>query len=124
MSKKQRTPEEEEVDQLFDFKQKSEKWLGLFGIQVIRFRYVLLFLIVLGVGFLSTYIPRINIATSLESSFKGHNRAIQEYQKLINDAIPPLPVREADNMVEPVTPAVERQHLLHFQGPGVDDDEG
>ncbi len=81
MSKKQRTPEEEEVDQLFDFKQKAEKWLGLFGIQVIRFRYVLLFLIVLGVGFLSTYIPRINIATSLESSFKGHNQAIQDYQK-------------------------------------------
>jgi len=81
VSKKQRTPEEEEVDQPFDFKQKVEKWLGSFGIQVIRFRYVLLFLIVLAVGFLSTYIPRINIATSLESSFKGHNQAIQEYQK-------------------------------------------
>ena len=81
MSKKQRTPEEEEVTPTFDFNQKAEKWLGSFGIQVIRFRYVLLFLIVLGVGFLSTYIPRINIATSLESSFKGQNRAIQDYQK-------------------------------------------
>ena len=65
----------------FDFKQKVEKWLEAFGIQVIRFRYVLLFLIVLAVGFLSIYIPRINIATSLESSFKGHNQAIQEYQE-------------------------------------------
>ncbi len=65
----------------FDFRQKVEKWLEAFGIQVIRFRYVLLFLIVLAVGFLSIYIPRINIATSLESSFKGHNQAIQDYQE-------------------------------------------
>ena len=39
------------------------------------------FSLILAVGFLSVYIPRINIATSLESSFKGHNQAIQEYQK-------------------------------------------
>ena len=69
------------MDRPFDFRQKVERLLEAFGIQVIRFRYVLLFLIVLAVGFLSTYIPRINIATSLESSFKGHNQAIQEYQK-------------------------------------------
>jgi len=69
------------VDRPFDFRQKVEKWLEAFGIQVIRFRYVLLFFIVLAVGFLSIYIPRINIATSLESSFKGHNQAIQEYQE-------------------------------------------
>ena len=69
------------MNQPFDFKQKVEKSLGSFGIQVIRFRYVLLFLLILAVGFLSVYIPKINIATSLESSFKGHNQAIQEYQK-------------------------------------------
>jgi len=69
------------VGQSFDYKQKVERWLEAFGIQVIRFRYILLFLIVLAVGFLSTYIPRINIATSLESSFKGHNQAIQDYQE-------------------------------------------
>ncbi len=27
------------------------------------------------------FIPRLNIATTLESSFKGHNKAIQDYQK-------------------------------------------
>ncbi len=79
MSKRQRTPEK--VARPFDFRQKVEKRLEAFGIQVIRFRYVLLFLIVLAVGFLSIYIPRINIATSLESSFKGHNQAIQDYQE-------------------------------------------
>ena len=79
MSKRQRTPEK--VARPFDFKQKVEKRLEAFGIQVIRFRYVLLFLIVLAVGFLSIYIPQINIATSLESSFKGHNQAIQDYQE-------------------------------------------
>ena len=79
MNKKHRTPEK--TDQPFDYRRKVEKSLGSFGIQIIRFRYILLFLIVLAVGFLSIYIPKINIATSLESSFKGHNQAIQDYQK-------------------------------------------
>jgi predicted RND superfamily exporter protein len=79
VSKRQKTPEK--VARPFDFRQKVERLLEAFGIQVIRFRYVLLFLIVLAVGFLSTYIPQINIATSLESSFKGHNQAIQDYQE-------------------------------------------
>jgi predicted RND superfamily exporter protein len=79
VSKRQRTPEE--VLRPLDYKKKVEKSLGAFGIQVIRLRYVLLFLIVLAAGFLSIYIPQINIATSLESSFKGHNQAIQEYQE-------------------------------------------
>ncbi len=79
MSKRQKTPEK--LARPFDFRQKVERLLEAFGIQVIRFRYVLLFLIVLAVGFLSTYIPQINIATSLESSFKGHNQAIQDYQE-------------------------------------------
>ena len=79
MNKKHRTPEK--ADQPFDYRRKVEKSLGAFGNKIIRFRYILLFLIVLAVGFLSIYIPKINIATSLESSFKGHNQAIQDYQK-------------------------------------------
>ena len=79
MNKKHRTPEK--ADQPFDYRRKVEKSLGAFGKKIIRFRYILLFLIVLAVGFLSIYIPKINIATSLESSFKGHNQAIQDYQK-------------------------------------------
>ena len=69
------------MDQPFDYKRQVEKYLGTFGIKIIRFRYILLFFIVLAVGFLSIYIPKINIATSLESSFKEHNQAIQDYQK-------------------------------------------
>jgi predicted RND superfamily exporter protein len=79
VNKKHRTPEKSDLS--FDYKRKVEKYLGAFGIKIIRFRYILLFLIVLAVGFLSIYIPKINIATSLESSFKGHNQAIQDYQK-------------------------------------------
>ncbi len=79
MNKKHRTPKKSDLS--FDYKRKVEKYLGAFGIKIIRFRYILLFLIVLAVGFLSIYIPKINIATSLESSFKGHNQAIQDYQK-------------------------------------------
>ena len=54
------------------------RWLG---IKVIRFRNLFLLLIVLGVGLLSYNIPKLSIATSLESSFKGHNQAIEEYQE-------------------------------------------
>ncbi|KPK00029.1 MAG: hypothetical protein AMJ60_02970, partial [Desulfobacterales bacterium SG8_35] len=65
----------------FNFKKKAEKWLGSFGIQVIRFRNFILLLVILGVGLLSYYIPDLSIATSLESSFKEHNQAIKDYQK-------------------------------------------
>ncbi|MFC1845366.1 RND family transporter, partial [Thermodesulfobacteriota bacterium] len=65
----------------FEFKEKAERTLGSFGIQVIRFRNLILLLIILGVGLLSYNIPKLSIATSLESSFKGHNQTIQDYQK-------------------------------------------
>jgi len=65
----------------FEIKEKAEKALGSFGIQVIRFRNLILLLIILGVGLLSYNIPKLSIATSLESSFKGHNQTIQDYQK-------------------------------------------
>jgi len=62
-------------------KVKSGKLLGRFGITIIRFRTLFLLLIVIGVGLLSSNIPKLSIATSLESSFTGHNQAIQEYQE-------------------------------------------
>jgi predicted RND superfamily exporter protein len=65
----------------YEFKTKAGKSLGRFGITIIRFRNLFLALIVLGVGLLSYNIPTLSIATSLESSFKGHNQAIQEYQE-------------------------------------------
>jgi predicted RND superfamily exporter protein len=68
------------ISRPFKFKAKAEKSLGLFGIQVIRFRNLILLCIILGVGVLSYNIPKLSIATSLESSFKGHNQAIQNYQ--------------------------------------------
>jgi predicted RND superfamily exporter protein len=65
----------------FHFKAKAEKSLNSLGIGIIRFRNLILLLIILGVGLLSYNIPKLSIATSLESSFKGHNQAIQDYQK-------------------------------------------
>jgi predicted RND superfamily exporter protein len=65
----------------FVFKAKAEKTLKRLGLTVMRFRNLFLLLIVLGIGLLSYNIPKLSIATSLESSFKGHNQAIQEYQE-------------------------------------------
>ena len=78
MSTSQKKPDT--ISRPFKFKAKAEKSLGLFGIQVIRFRNLILLCIILGVGVLSYNIPKLSIATSLESSFKGHNQAIQNYQ--------------------------------------------
>ena len=69
------------VNRAYEFKAKAGKSLGRFGITIIRFRNLFLALIVLGVGLLSYNIPKLTIATSLESSFKGHNQAIQDYQE-------------------------------------------
>jgi len=79
VSTRQKTPAK--MKKPFNFKKKAEKWLGSFGIQVIRFRNFILLLVILGVGLLSYYIPDLSIATSLESSFKEHNQAIKDYQK-------------------------------------------
>jgi predicted RND superfamily exporter protein len=65
----------------FQFRAKAGKLLSSFGITVIRFRNLFLAIIVLGIGLLSYNIPKLSIATSLESSFRGHNQAIQEYQE-------------------------------------------
>ena len=65
----------------YAFKVKADRLLGALGIKVIKFRNLFLLFIVLGVGLLSYNIPKLTIATSLESSFRGHNQAIEEYQK-------------------------------------------
>jgi predicted RND superfamily exporter protein len=78
VSTNQKTPD---MNRPYEFKVKAGKSLSSLGITVIRFRNLFLALIVLGVGLLSYNIPKLSIATSLESSFKGHNKAIQEYQE-------------------------------------------
>jgi predicted RND superfamily exporter protein len=78
VSTNQKTPD---MNRPYEFKVKAGKSLSSLGITVIRFRNLFLALIVLGVGLLSYNIPKLSIATSLESSFKGHNQAIQEYQE-------------------------------------------
>jgi predicted RND superfamily exporter protein len=65
---------------LFDYKEKIEEWLKAFAIKVIRYRKVVIPIIVLTFGLLSFYIPRLSIVTTLESSFSNRNRVIQDYQ--------------------------------------------
>jgi len=69
------------INKSFTFKVRTEKALKRFGLGVMRWRNLFLALIVFGVALISYNIPRLSIATSLESSFKGRNRAIQEYQE-------------------------------------------
>ncbi|MGB6289638.1 MAG: MMPL family transporter [Desulfobulbales bacterium] len=78
MSTSQKKPD---MNRPYEFKEKVGKSLGRFGITIIRFRNLMLLLILLGVGLLSYNIPKLSIATSLESSFKGHNQAIQDYHE-------------------------------------------
>ena len=63
------------------FKARTGKWLAVFGLAVMRYRNLVLLLIVAVVGLLSYNIPKLSIATSLESSFKGRNQAIRDYQE-------------------------------------------
>jgi predicted RND superfamily exporter protein len=69
------------MKELFAFKAIAGKKLKRLSLAVMRRRNLFLVFIVLVVGALSYNIPKLSIATSLESSFKGHNKAIQEYQE-------------------------------------------
>ncbi len=65
----------------YAFKLRAGKGLSRVALLVMRYRNLFLALIVLAVGLLGYNIPKLSIATSLESSFKGHNQAIREYQE-------------------------------------------
>ncbi|KPK26263.1 MAG: hypothetical protein AMJ61_09550 [Desulfobacterales bacterium SG8_35_2] len=71
----------EKVSGFAVFKARTGKWLGAFGLLVMRYRNLALLLVIVAVGLLSYNIPKLSIATSLESSFKGRNQAIREYQE-------------------------------------------
>jgi len=71
----------EKISRFAVFKARTSRWLGAFGLAVMRCRNLVLLLIVAAVGLLSYNIPKLSIATSLESSFRGRNQAIREYQE-------------------------------------------
>jgi len=71
----------EKISRFAVFKARSSRWLASFGLAVMRYRNLVLLLIVAAVGLLSYNIPKLSIATSLESSFRGRNQAIREYQE-------------------------------------------
>jgi predicted RND superfamily exporter protein len=71
----------EQASQFAFVKTHTGKWLGAFGLAVMRCRNLVLLLVIVAVGLLSYNIPKLSIATSLESSFKGRNKVIREYQE-------------------------------------------
>ena len=64
-----------------DFREKTRRTFRSVGIKIVRYRLAVLFLTVLFVGTLSCYLPKLNVATTLESSFKEHNAVLQDYQR-------------------------------------------
>ena len=75
----QKSPER--ITRFYAFKLRAGKGLSRFALLVMRYRNLFLALIVLAVALLGYNIPKLSIATSLESSFKSHNQAIREYQE-------------------------------------------
>jgi len=69
------------VDQMASITKRTQNFLQSVGLKVIRYRYVVLLLTLFCTGSLCMYLPDLNIATTLESSFKRRNATIQDYQE-------------------------------------------
>ncbi len=66
---------------MISFTKRTQKGLQSLGLKVIRYRYVVLLLTLVCTGYLCQHLPDLNIATTLESSFKSRNTTIQDYQE-------------------------------------------
>ncbi len=63
------------------FIERTQKVLQQVGLKIIRFRFVVLFFTIACTGLLCLNLSKLNIATTLESSFKRHNKTIEDYQE-------------------------------------------
>jgi predicted RND superfamily exporter protein len=66
---------------MYDYKSKIEKGFQYLGISVIRYRWAILLLTVVVIGLAGTQLPKLSIATSVESMFTGHNQVLTDYQR-------------------------------------------
>ena len=66
---------------MYDYKSKIEKGFHYLGISVIRYRWAILLMTVVVAGLAATQLPKLSIATSVESMFTRHNRILTDYQR-------------------------------------------
>ncbi len=66
---------------MYDSKNKIEKGFHYLGISVIRYRWAILLMTVVVAGLAVTQLPKLSIATSVESMFTRHDQILTDYQR-------------------------------------------
>jgi predicted RND superfamily exporter protein len=66
---------------MVDYKRKIEKGFQKLGINVIRYRWAILLMTVVVAGLAATQLPKLSIATSVESMFTQNDRTLTDYQQ-------------------------------------------
>ncbi len=66
---------------MYDYKRKIEKGFYHLGISVIRYRWAILLMTLVVAGLAVTQIPKLSIATSVESMFARHDQILTDYQR-------------------------------------------
>ncbi|MBW2442339.1 MAG: MMPL family transporter, partial [Deltaproteobacteria bacterium] len=65
----------------YDYKSKIEKGFYHLGISVIRYRWAILLMTVVAAGLAVSQLPKLSIATSVESMFTRHDPILTDYQR-------------------------------------------
>jgi len=66
---------------MYDYKSKIEKGFQYLGISVIRYRWAILLMTLVVAGSAVTQLPKLSIATSVESMFTRHDQILADYQR-------------------------------------------
>jgi predicted RND superfamily exporter protein len=66
---------------MYDYKSKIEKGFHYLGISVIRYRLAILLVTVVVAGLAATQLPKLSMATSVESMFTRHDQILTDYQR-------------------------------------------
>ena len=69
------------MTKMFDYKSKIEKGFHYLGVSVIRYRWAILLMTVVVAGLAATQLPKLSIATSVESMFTPHDQILTDYQR-------------------------------------------
>jgi len=65
---------------MYDYKLKIEKRFHYLGIRVIRYRLAILLMTVVAFGLAVTQLPKLSVATTVESMFTRHDQVLTDYQ--------------------------------------------
>jgi hypothetical protein len=65
----------------YDYKSRIEKGFHYLGIRAIRYRWAILLMTVVVAGLAAAHLPKLSIATSVESIFKKQDQILADYQK-------------------------------------------